>query len=82
MKSFCLTPDRKDLITYEELIDSNSHKEIFIQAVKFWHRESTASVDSFEMLWMIQNPCEFVKSGIIIEVIGNGVIVMANGPKI
>jgi hypothetical protein len=30
VKSFCLTPDRKDLITYEELIDSNSHKDIYI----------------------------------------------------
>lgn len=39
IKSYSLTPDRKNLITFEELLDKNSHKEFRVQALKFWSRD-------------------------------------------
>lgn len=57
VKAHCLTPDQKTLVTFEELADTNSHKDIKVQTLKFWHRESMEQdLSSFEVQWLLHNP--------------------------
>lgn len=79
MKSFCLTPDRKHLITFEELADQDSHKDIRMQALKFWHRETVEEdLSGFQVTWLIHNPCQSNDDGLKIEAIDNKNIVIIN----
>jgi hypothetical protein len=59
VESFTMTPDRKTLITFESLKDQNSHKDIKIQALKFWSRDVVEDgFQGFEMDWMVHDPSD------------------------
>jgi hypothetical protein len=82
VKSFCFTPDKKTLVTFEELRDENSHKNFRIQALKFWSRDTVQEgFQGFEVDWMLHDPCEDLQAGIKLEAIDNKNIVIVNGSK-
>lgn len=83
IRSFCFTPDLKNLITFEELADKNSHKDIKVQALKFWSREAVEEdVSRFEVTWLVQNPCQDANANFMIEAINNKQVLIVNGSRI
>ena len=83
VESYCFTPDKLTLVTFEELIDANSHKDFRIQALKFWSRDTVQEgFQGFSVDWMLHDPCEDPESGVKLEAIDNQNIVIVNGSKI
>ena len=81
--SYCFTPDKLSLVTFEELRDANSHKDFRIQALKFWSRDTVQEgFQGFSVDWMLHDPCEDPESGVKLEAIDNKNIVIVNGSKI
>ncbi|CDW77145.1 u3 snornp-associated protein nan1 [Stylonychia lemnae] len=84
VSSFCITPDQKNLVTFEELIDvDNQHKSIQIQALKFWHREQvTSDINDFQMIQLVHDPCLKQNQKILLHAVNNTSIVASNGSQI
>jgi hypothetical protein len=83
IKSYCMTPDRKNLITFEELLDKNTHKEFRVQALKFWSRDIVQEdLGNFQINWLVHNPCIDTEECLKIEALDNKTILIINGAKI
>lgn len=69
-------------MTYEELLDCNSHKDIRVHAVKFWSRDVVQEgFQGFEVKWIVQDPCNN-DEGIQLHAVDNKQIVIVNGSQV
>lgn len=83
IKSFGMTPDRKHLVTFEELVDKNSHKSMRFSALKFWSREAVEEdVTGFELKQLVHDPCSENDEGIKITVVSIKHVLIVSGAKI
>jgi hypothetical protein len=78
-----MTPDRKHLLTFEELRDVNAHKDIRVQALKFWQRDLVQEdLSNFQVTWLVHSPCQDVEAGIKIQALSNKQMLIVNGAKV